>query len=61
MRNCCTGRFDEVDIKNVAEEIESLGRSDKRELKNCVEEIVEHLLKPRLSPDFEREANGLPC
>jgi hypothetical protein len=50
-------RFDEVDIENVAEEIESLGRSDKRELRSCVEEIIEHLLKLHFSSDFERERN----
>jgi hypothetical protein len=42
------GRFDRVDVENVAEEIESLGRSDKRQLYNRLERLLMHLLKERL-------------
>lgn len=51
------GRFDELDVDNIAEEIESLGASQKRELISRIEEIIEHLLKLQLAPDLEREQN----
>ena len=38
-----------IDWENVAEEIESLGRSDKRELSSQVGRIIEHLLKLEFS------------
>lgn len=34
-----------IDWENVAEEIESLGRSDKRELHSQIRRVIEHLLK----------------
>jgi len=34
-----------IDWENVAEEIESLGRSDKRELASQIRRVIEHLLK----------------
>ncbi len=39
------GKFDRVDLENVAEEIESLGKRDKREIRSRVRLIVMHLLK----------------
>jgi hypothetical protein len=39
------GDFRDVDWENVAEEIESLGRSDRREVLSRVEVIMIHLLK----------------
>ena len=50
--------FDQLDVENIAEEIESLGANRKRELASRIEEIIEHLLKLQLAPDFEREQNG---
>lgn len=41
---------DQVDWENVAEEIESLGRSEKRELENRVATILVHLIKLLVSP-----------
>src|SRR4051812_30253235 len=38
-----------IDWENVAEEIESLGRSDKRELGSQIRRIIEHLLKLQYS------------
>jgi hypothetical protein len=38
-----------IDWENVAEEIESLGRSDKRELSSQLGRIIEHLLKLQFS------------
>lgn len=37
--------FEAVDWDNVLEELESLGKSDKRELRNRVTVLLEHLLK----------------
>lgn len=45
------GRFDLVDIDNVAEEIEALSRSDKRCIANRMATVMEHLLKLALSAD----------
>ncbi len=47
---------DQVDWQNVAEEIESLGRSDKRELHSRVATILEHLIKLQVSPAREPRA-----
>ncbi len=44
------GRFAEVDLENVAEEIESLGRSDRKEIRNRQEVLLRHLLKWQLQP-----------
>ena len=39
-----------IDWLNVAEEIEDLGKSDRRELGSRLETIIEHLLKLKYSP-----------
>lgn len=39
------GRVGEVDLENVAEEIESLGKSDRRQLRNRIRTLLVHLLK----------------
>jgi hypothetical protein len=39
------GRFEDLDIENVAEEIEDLGKRERRELQNRLEVILSHLLK----------------
>ncbi|KJR41413.1 protein of unknown function DUF29 [Candidatus Magnetoovum chiemensis] len=39
------GKFAELDIENIAEEIESLGRNNKRELKSRLSVLIMHLLK----------------
>jgi len=39
-----------LDWKNLAEEIESLGKSDRRELRSQVTRILRHLLKLAVSP-----------
>jgi hypothetical protein len=45
-----SGKLAEVDIENVAEEIESIGRSEKRELVNRLTVILLHLLKWQFQP-----------
>ena len=43
--------WNELDWENVAEEIESLGRSDRREIRSRLKVICEHLLKWQFQPD----------
>lgn len=40
-----SGKFSEIDVENVAEELESMGRSDKREIESRLEVLLMHLLK----------------
>ena len=39
------GRFEELDINNLVEEIEGLAKADRRELRNRLTVLLEHLLK----------------
>ncbi len=50
------GKFSQVDVENVAEEIESMGRSDKRELVSRLGVLIAHLLKWEFQP--ERRGNS---
>ncbi|MFX3679769.1 MAG: DUF29 domain-containing protein [Hyphomicrobiales bacterium] len=45
------GRFDLVDRENLAEEIESLGKSEKREIENRLVSVLLHLLKWQFQPE----------
>ncbi|HVP98246.1 MAG TPA: DUF29 domain-containing protein [Roseiarcus sp.] len=45
-------RFAAADIANIAEEIESMGRGEKRELVNRLAILVLHLLKWQFQPAF---------
>jgi len=45
-----------LDWENLAEEIESLGRSDRRELRSQITRILRHLLKLEASPAAEPRA-----
>jgi len=49
--------FDNVDFENLIEEIESLGRSDKNEIRSRLTTLLEHLLK-RIYVDMPQEFNG---
>lgn len=42
------GKLSEIDIENIAEEIESMGKSEKRELINRLILLIAHLLKWKL-------------
>jgi hypothetical protein len=46
------GRLSEADIEHIAEEIESIGRSEKRELVNRLTVALLHLLKWQYQPVF---------
>ena len=45
------GKFKEVDIEHVAEELESMGKSDKRQLTSRLIVLIVHLLKWQLQPE----------
>jgi hypothetical protein len=52
-----TGRSNlPLDWENLAEEIESLGKSDRRELRSQITRILRHLLKLEFSPAAELRA-----
>jgi len=44
------GKLAQADIENIAEEIDSMGRTEKRELVNRLEVLLLHLLKWRYQP-----------
>ena len=44
------GRINELDLENLAEEVESIGRSDKREVYNRLKVLMTHLLKLQFQP-----------
>lgn len=46
------GRLSEADIANIAEEIESMGRGEKRELVSRLAVLLTHLLKWQFQPGF---------
>lgn len=45
-----SGKFSKIDALNVAEEIESVGRRDRRELDDRLEDLIVELLKWRSQP-----------
>ncbi len=45
------GRLSEADIENIAEEIESVGKSEKRELESRLIVLLMHLLKWQFQPE----------
>lgn len=44
------GRFDQADIEHIAEEIEDMGKSQRRELESRLEVLLQHLLKWQVQP-----------
>ncbi|TAD97294.1 MAG: DUF29 domain-containing protein [Oscillatoriales cyanobacterium] len=50
-QNLKEGKFNQIDIPNLVEEIESMGRSEKRELKNRLIVLLMHLLKWEYQPE----------
>jgi Domain of unknown function DUF29 len=45
------GRLNEIDAESIAEEIESLGKSDRRELRSRLTVLLTHLLKWHFQPE----------
>jgi hypothetical protein len=52
-----SGRISEADLENIAEEIEQLARNQGRELKSRITQIIEHLLKLKLTSKELRKRN----
>ena len=53
------GRLSEADVENIAEEIESTGKREKRELVSRLTVLFVHLLKWRYQPMYREAAPGL--
>jgi hypothetical protein len=47
-----SGQFGQLDIENIAEELESMGRSDRREIESRLVVLLAHLLKWRVQVGF---------
>src|SRR5262245_16613266 len=45
------GKFTKIDSENIAEELESMGKSERRELINRFAVLLEHLLKWQYQPE----------
>lgn len=45
------GKLSEIDVGNIAEELESMGKSEKREFINRLAVLLAHLLKWRFQPE----------
>ena len=50
------GRYDELDIENVAEEIESLGKAERKSVRAQLQRLMMHKLKQQIQP--ERDGNS---
>lgn len=48
-----TGQYDKLDWNAILEEIESLGKSERRELKSRLEVLIQHLLKWQYQPNLQ--------
>jgi hypothetical protein len=46
-------RINELDLENLLEEIENMGKSEKRELESRLEVLLMHLLKWQYQPNFQ--------
>jgi len=47
-----TRQFHQIDWQNITEEIEDMGRSEKRQLESRLEILIMHLLKWQYQPNF---------
>lgn len=43
-------RFDDLDLENLVDEVETVGRSDKRQIESRLETLMAHLLKWKFQP-----------
>ena len=50
------GRFDQLDIEHIADEIEDVGKSEQRELASRMAVLLAHLLKWQVHPCFAARA-----
>ncbi|MFW6295672.1 MAG: DUF29 domain-containing protein [Halothece sp.] len=47
-----TGKLHQIDWQNIAEELEDMGRSEKRQLESRLEVLIMHLLKWQFQPNL---------
>jgi len=47
-----TGQLHQIDLQNIAEEIEDMGRSERRQLESRLEILIMHLLKWQFQPNL---------
>lgn len=52
------GRFHELDVANVAEEIESGGRSERSALTSCLARVMRHMLRWDRQPETRRPSRA---
>jgi Domain of unknown function DUF29 len=52
------GRFAELDLENLIEEVEDLSRRERKSIESYVETILEHFLKLTLSPAERPRLDG---
>lgn len=52
----CSGQFSELDIENLVEEIESLGKQQRQELRNRLGVLLGHLLKCCYQPEAQSKS-----
>ncbi|MEQ1602089.1 MAG: DUF29 domain-containing protein [Methylophilaceae bacterium] len=50
------GKFDQLDLENIAEEIEDVGKSEQRELESRLEVLLAHLLKWKFQTAFRSKS-----
>ena len=50
------GRFDELEIENVAEEIASLGKAERKAVRSQLQRLIMHKIKQQIQP--ERDGNS---
>jgi len=53
-----TGQWEAIDTEALTEELESLGRSEKRALESDLEVLLVHLLKWQHQPDYREESRS---
>ena len=50
------GRFEYLDLANIAEEIEDVGKSEQREIASRMAVLLMHLLKWEYQPEFRSKS-----
>ena len=50
------GKWEDLDVKNLVEEIESLGKQQKQELRNRLGVLIGHILKWEYQPSFRSKS-----
>jgi len=50
------GQLEKIDLQNLAEEIATMGRSERRELESCLEILLMHPLKWQFQPSLRSKS-----